>query len=88
MVVVASGAGPGLKWIQAVRYLPSIDTPAMRDWLDRQTAGREGAVVMLAPGAGFTPPPDTPYREIWVPPHEFDVFRIASRSIRDLPKMA
>ncbi|WP_157534940.1 ATP-binding protein [Nocardia inohanensis] len=74
-MVVASAAGPGLAWQQAIRYLPSIDTPDMRDWLDRQAVGRDGAVVMpVAEGSGL---PAVPHREVCVPPHEFAVFAIA-----------
>lgn len=75
-VIVASAAGPGLGWEQAIRYLPSIDTPDMRDWLDHQAVGREGAVVMpvAGEGAGLL---SAPHREVCVPPHEFAVFAIA-----------
>lgn len=70
-----------MPWEQAVRLLPSIDTPDVRDWL--ATHGSAGALIVPADGC----PPilrDPPHLEICIPPLEYALFATVL-SARPLP---
>lgn len=80
VTVLAAALVGGFRWDLAVSFLPSIDSPDMRGWLDIHHAGGErGARVVLAagcPAAVF----DSAYREMSVPPREYVLFAEALRA--------
>ncbi|MEU8895837.1 hypothetical protein [Nocardia sp. NPDC048505] len=74
-VIVAALAAPppegrDMCWELAVRYLPSIDTPAIGAWLSRHPRG-----VVVAPRPDCSPVLLTAvHRELSVPPGEYALF--------------
>ncbi|MET9490309.1 hypothetical protein [Nocardia sp. NPDC006630] len=83
-VVVTAVSDPmqveGLEWERAVEYLPSLDSQAMQSWVRAQEATgvavRHGVVI---PGPQRRVAPRHPYREVCVPPAEYQLFSAAVR---------
>ncbi|WP_162958431.1 hypothetical protein [Nocardia yunnanensis] len=63
-----------LRWEHAVRYLPSVDTPAIHAWLDTHHV----LEVIVVPYLRCPPSVLTaPHRAICVPPSEYALFTAA-----------
>lgn len=78
MVTVAEAAIPitGLDWVHAVASLPSIDSPDMQTWINRQhTTTDQPDHTVVTPNDIY---PDRlrplPHRQICVPPSEYATF--------------
>ncbi|MFF2556613.1 hypothetical protein ACFVUS_36785 [Nocardia sp. NPDC058058] len=89
-VVVTAVSDPtqveGLEWERAVEYLPSLASNAMRSWVRAQEAaaepkGEELRHGVVIPGPQRRVEPRQPYREVCVPPAEYQLFSAAVRQI-------
>ncbi|MGV9415046.1 hypothetical protein ACWDOP_34535 [Nocardia sp. NPDC003693] len=89
-VVVTAVTDPhqveGLEWERAVELLPSLDSSAMQSWVRAQetegaaaTAGDETRRGVVIPGPQRRVEPRHPYREVCVPPAEYQLFSAAVR---------
>lgn len=68
----------GLDWSRACQYMPSIDTPDMRAWLNAcENGGGTVAAVVVPVQCWLTALRGVPYRQICVPPGEYALFTAA-----------